>query len=386
MRHSFPRRGRAAALIFAPVLAAYATEPLPAQQAHSTDHHAFRVVTVVEGLENPWGLAFLPGGDMLVTERPGRVRLIRNGQLQAEPVAGVPEVFARGQGGLLDVVLHPDYANNQLVYLSFSKPGDDGNATTAVVRGRFDGTRLNDVEEIFEADAYRSRGQHYGSRLAFDRDGYLYVTVGDRGHNPHTDGHDAQNLSNHPGSVQRLHDDGRVPADNPFVGRAGAQGSIFTYGNRNPQALAMNPATGQMWATEHGARGGDELNLLQAGRNYGWPVITHGVNYNGQEIGVGREAPGMEQPVSFWVPSIATSGMTFYTGDRFPSWAGDLFVGGLAGQQLVRLRLDGTNVVEREIVLEETGRVRDVRTGPDGFIYLLIDASDGPLIRLEPAG
>lgn len=380
------RRGYAAALTFVPVLAACVAGPLQAQGTHSTDHHSFRAVTVVEGLEYPWGLAFLPNGDMLVTERPGRLRVVSGGQLRAEPVAGVPEVFARGQGGMLDVVLHPEYESNQLVYLSFSKPGPDNTATTAVVRGRFDGTRLNDVEEIFEADAYRSRGQHYGSRLAFDRDGLLYVTVGDRGHNPHTEGHDAQNLSNHAGSVQRLHDDGRVPADNPFVGRDGAQSSIFTYGNRNPQALAMHPGTGRMWATEHGARGGDELNLLQAGRNYGWPVITHGVNYNGQEIGVGREQAGMEQPISFWVPSIATSGMAFYTGDRFPAWSGDVFVGGLAGEQLVRLRLDGTNVVEREVVLEEAGRVRDVRVGPDGLIYLLIDAAEGRMLRLEPTG
>lgn len=363
-------------------LTACAAEPLPAQ-TQQTQHHRFNVVTVVAGLENPWGLAFLPGGDMLVTERPGRLRLVRGGQLHPEPIAGVPGVWARGQGGLLDVALHPDFAANRLVYLSYSKPGPDNAATTAIVRGRLNGHALTGVEEIFEADAYRTRGQHFGSRIVF-ADGYMYVTVGDRGDSPHSDSHDAQNLSNHAGKTLRLYDDGRVPDDNPFVGQAGARPEIYTYGNRNQQALALHPQTGQLWATEHGARGGDELNLLLPGRNYGWPIITHGVNYNGRSIGIGTEREGLEQPVVEWTPSIATSGMAFYTGDRFPNWSNDLFVGGLAGEQLVRIRLQGTEPVEQEIVLSGIGRVRDVRTGPDGFIYLVIDAADAPVLRLEP--
>jgi aldose sugar dehydrogenase len=372
-------------LLTAPVLSACLSGPLPAQGTRQSEHHEFRITTLVEGLEHPWGLAFLPDGGMLVTERPGRLRLIRDGQLQPEPIAGVPTVHARGQGGLLDVALHPDFATNRLVYLAYSKPGADNTATTAVVRGRLDGNALTGVQEIFEADAYRSRGQHYGSRIVFDGRGYMYVTVGDRGDNPHGDNHDAQNLSNHAGKTLRLHDDGRVPADNPFVNRAGAKPEIYTWGNRNQQALALHPQTGQLWSTEHGARGGDELNLLLPGRNYGWPIITHGVNYSGQAIGVGRERQGLEQPIVFWVPSIATSGMAFYTGDRFPQWRNDLFVGGLAGQQLVRIRLRGTQAVEQETVLEGIGRIRDVRSGPDGLIYLVMDAPSAPILRLDPA-
>jgi aldose sugar dehydrogenase len=372
-------------LVLVLALTACATESLPAQ-TQQTQHHQFNVVSVVEGLEHPWGLAFLPDGSMLVTERPGRLRVVRDGQLQPEPVTGVPTVWARGQGGLLDVAVHPDFATNRLVYLSYSKPGPDNSATTAVVRGRYENGALTHLEELFEADAYRTRGQHYGSRIVFDGNGYMYVTVGDRGHSPHTDDHDAQNLANHPGKTMRLHDDGRVPQDNPFVGRQGARPEIFTYGNRNQQALALHPQTGELWATEHGARGGDELNLLRPGLNYGWPIITHGVNYNGQPIGIGSEREGLEQPVVHWTPSIATSGMAFYTGDRFPSWRNDLFVGGLAGEVLVRVRLQGAAAVEQETVLSGIGRIRDVRSGPDGYIYLLIDAAEGRMLRLEPAG
>jgi aldose sugar dehydrogenase len=340
--------------------------------------HGVRTVTVVEGLEHPWAVAFLPGGEILVTERPGRLRVVRDGQLIAQPVAGVPEVWARGQGGLLDVVPHPDFASNRLVYLSYSKPGPRG-ATTAVIRGRFEGDRLTDVQEVIEARAWGTRGQHFGSRLAFDPEGYLYITTGDRG-----EMNRAQDLTDHAGAVLRLHDDGRVPADNPFVGRDDARPEIFTWGNRNGQGLAVHPETGQVWQNEHGPRGGDEVNLLQPGRNYGWPVITFGINYDGAPITDRTEQPGMEQPVHHWVPSIATSGMTFYTGDRFPGWRGDLFVGGLAGQVLSRLRLDGTRVVEEERLLENVGRIRDVRTGPDGYLYVLLDAARAPLLRLEP--
>lgn len=369
------------------------TAPLTAQDApvlRSTAHD-YRVVTVADGFENPWGVAFLPGGDILVTERPGRLRIIRDGRLVAQPVAGVPAVLARGQGGLLDVVPHPDFATNRWLYLSFSKPvGDGSEATTAIVRGRFEGDRLVDVEEIFEA---QSRGNgHYGSRIAFDGAGYLYASVGDRQAPPRGDleAHPAQDLSNHHGVIVRLHDDGRVPDDNPFVGRAGALPEIWSYGHRNPQGLAFEPATGTLWATEHGPQGGDEFNPIRPGVNYGWPVVGYGVNYgSGSPIHEASRRDGMESPVHYWVPSIATSGLMFYDGDRFPGWRGNAFAGGLAGQQIARLTLEDGDVVAEETILQGMGRVRDVRQGPDGFIYVALDDRGGratALVRLEPAG
>jgi glucose/arabinose dehydrogenase len=372
---------RACAAFAVVILTGCAAQPLPGQTQRS-QHQSFRTVNVVEGLEHPWGMAFLPDGDILVTERPGRLRIVRDGALDPQPIAGVPEVHARGQGGLLDVAVHPDFANNRFVYLSYSKPGADRTATTAVIRGRFDGTALTDVVEIIEARAWRNAGQHFGSRFAFDRDGFLYITIGERG-----EMQAAQDLSNHQGTVLRLHDDGRVPADNPFVGRDGALPEIFTYGNRSPQGLTVHPVTGELWEAEHGPRGGDEINILRAGANYGWPVITYGINYNGTPITDIQEKEGMEQPVHYWVPSIATSGIAIYDGDRFPAWRGDVFVGGLAGQHLARVRFDAQHRrVEDEKLLEGIGRVRDVRSGPDGYLYLLIDAPDAPLVRIEPAG
>jgi aldose sugar dehydrogenase len=254
-----------------------------------------------------------------------------------------------------------------------------------VVRGRLDGNSLSDVREIFVSNTVASGGQHFGSRLAFDRQGFLYVTAGDRGHGPNAqENHNSQNLGRHAGKVLRLHDDGRAPRDNPFASRAGALPEIYSYGHRNPQALAFHPETGELWSTEHGARGGDELNRIQAGRNYGWPIITHGINYNGQPIGIGKERAGLEPPVVFWVPSIGTSGMAFYTGNRFPNWKGDLFAGGLVGMQVERITLRGTRAVTRETLLGDyRRRIRDVRNGPDGYIYLLID-EPGAVVRLEP--
>jgi glucose/arabinose dehydrogenase len=275
--------------------------------------------------------------------------------------------------------------------VSFSKPDADGSgSTTAVIRGRFENDRLTNVEQIFEAV---SQGRnHYGSRLAFDRNGYLFITVGDRQAPPrgNLQAHPAQDLSNHHGTTIRLHDDGRVPADNPFVGRAGARPEIWTYGHRNPQGLAIHPATGDVWLNEHGPQGGDELNLIRPGRNYGWPVIGYGVNYgSGSPIHESTHREGMEQPAHYWVPSIATSGLLIYTGHRFPQWRGNIFVGGLAGQQLARLTMDGQKVVAEETLLEGLGRIRDVRQGPDGYIYLAIDHRGGdktPVVRLEPVG
>lgn len=356
-------------------------------------HHHYRVVTVADGLENPWAMAWLPNGDMLVTERPGRLRIVRNGRLLPDPVPGLPEVRRGGQGGLLDIALHPNFASNRLIYLSYSKANaDDSEGTTAVIRGRWENDRLTNVEEIFEAKAWtRGRG-HHGSRLAFDRNGYLYITVGDRQAPPagNLEAHPAQDLSNHHGVVIRLHDDGRVPADNPFVSREGALQEIWSYGHRNQQGLVIHPETGDIWATEHGPQGGDELNLIQSGRNYGWPVVGYGVNYrSGTAIHSGTHRDGMEPPVHVWVPSIATSGLLLYTGNAFPDWRGNLFVGGMAGEQLARLTLDGQRVLNEETLAQRLGRIRDVRQGPDGFIYLAIEDRGGAptaIVRLEPAG
>ena len=354
-------------------------------------HHEYRIVTVVEGLEVPWSMAFLPDGDMLVTERPGRLRIIRNGRLLVEPVSGVPAVFALGQGGLFDVVLHPEFATNRLIYLSFAKPLGEG-STTAVIRARFQDDRLSEIEEVFEAVA-QGRG-HYGGRLAFDAQGYLFVTAGDRmaPSSGDLEAHPAQDLSNHHGVVVRLHDDGRVPSDNPFVGRSDALPEIWSYGHRNPQGLAIDPATGNVWINEHGPQGGDELNLIEPGKNYGWPVIGYGVNYgSGLTIHEGTRREGMETPVHFWVPSIATSGLMIYGGNRFPEWRGNVFVGGMAGQQLARVAMQVDRPLQsewEETLLPGLGRIRDVREGPDGYIYIAVSDRAGaptPIIRLEPA-
>ncbi len=345
--------------------------------------HDYRVVTLVEDLENPWGMAFMPGGDVLVTERPGRLRIVRDWTLDPEPIAGVPEVAEVGQGGLLDVALHPDFETNRMVYLAYAKRGGGETATTAVSRGALsmDGRTLRNVEEIWEADAYTGRGVHFGSRIVFDADGYMYVSVGDRGQM-----REAQNRANHQGTINRLNDDGTIPEDNPFVGEEGVQGSIYTWGNRSPQGLAIHPETGELWETEHGPRGGDELNRLLPGANYGWPTITYGINYNGSTIGEGiTERDGMEQPATYWVPSIATSGLMFYDGDRFPNWRGDAFVGGLAGLQIARVDMEGNEVVGREVLLDGLEqRIRAVVQGPDGYIYALVDTARGPILRLEP--
>ncbi|MBA4157674.1 MAG: PQQ-dependent sugar dehydrogenase [Gemmatimonadetes bacterium] len=378
-RTPWPPRLLGAIAIFG--LAACTQQPTIAHgQVHESEHHSYRVATVAEGLEHPWSVAFLPNGDLLVTERPGRLRVIRNGTLDPQPVSGVPEVVAQRQGGLLDVVLHPRFEQNRLVYLSYSKPGPNG-ATTAVVRGRFEGDRLSDVVEVFEANAWAETGAHFGSRLLFDREGYLYVTIGDRGTMDR-----AQERGDHAGTTLRLHDDGRVPRDNPFVGQTGVLPEIYTYGNRNAQGMALHPQTGEVWQTEHGPRGGDEVNLIRAGSNYGWPLVTHGIGYDRTRITELTEAPGIEPPLLHWTPSIAPSGTAFYTGDAFPAWRGNLFIGALAGQHLARVSFDGTRFVEQEQLLSNAGhRIRDVRDGPDGHIYVLVDSPNAPLLRLEPA-
>jgi glucose/arabinose dehydrogenase len=369
---------------FACTLAALLAGALPpcGAQTLKTQEHSIRVVRLVEGLEHPWSLAFLPDGRMLVTERPGRLRIVgKGGKLEAQPVSGVPSVAATGQGGLLDVALHPRYPENGLVYLSYSARGEGGTGTE-VARGRLTGYRLEDVQVIFRQLPKSGGGRHFGSRLVFDRQGFLYVTLGDRG-----DQDRAQRPDDHAGSVIRLHDDGAVPADNPFVGKPGWKSEKFTLGNRNMQGAALHPQTGLLWTHEHGPQGGDEVNVMRAAINYGWPVITYGVEYViGTKIGVGTHRNGMAQPVHYWVPSIAPSGMAFYSGERFPRWRGDLFVGALREQVLVRLKLDGEKVVTEERMLKDAlGRIRDVRSGPDGHLYLLTDASNGALVRIEPA-
>jgi glucose/arabinose dehydrogenase len=318
---------------------------------------------------------------MLVTERDGRLRVVKDGKLDPQPVAGLPRVAAQGQGGLFDVVLHPRFADNGLVYLSYAARGEDG-IGTELARARLAGQRLENLQVLFRQSPKGSTGRHFGGRIVFDRQGFLYLTLGDRGEMER-----AQRPDDHAGSVIRLHDDGRVPADNPFAGKPGWKAEKYTLGNRNMQGAALHPQTGLLWTHEHGPQGGDEVNVIRAGVNYGWPVITYGVNYGfGSQIGEGTAKPGMAQPIHTWVPSIAPSGMAFYAGDRFPKWRGNLFVGALKDQMLVRLALEGEKVLREERLLKgRLGRIRDVRAGPDGFLYLLTDESDGVLARLEPA-
>lgn len=356
-------------------------------QTIQTREHELRVVTVAEGLERPWGLAFLPDGRMLVTERPGRLRVVgRDGKLDPTPVTGLPRVDAQGQGGLLDVVLHPKYRDNGWIYWSYAQRDAAGNNGTEVARGRLAGQpgayRLEGVEVIFRMAPKTNTGFHFGARIVFDRDGLMYVTLGDRGDMPR-----AQKLDDHAGKILRLTDDGRPAPGNPFAKDPNAKPEIYSLGNRNVQGAALHPKTGVLWAVEHGPQGGDELNVIKAGVNYGWPVITYGVNYvSGTKIGEGTEKAGMAQPVKYWVPSPAISGMAFYEGDRFPKWRGDVLIGALRGQSLIRVRLDGEKFVEDEFMLAGSlPRVRDVRVGPDGFVYLLTDVPNGSIVRLEPA-
>jgi aldose sugar dehydrogenase len=362
------------------MLLALAAAPACAQ-TYQSEKHAFRVVELVRGLEQPWSLAFLPDGRMLVTEKVGRLRVVKDGRLDPRPIEGLPEVEVHGQGGLMDVALHPRFPENGLVYLSYAERGEGG-VGTAVARGRLAGHRLEDVQVIFRQQPKGSTGRHFGSRLVFDREGHLYLTLGDRGEMER-----AQQPDDHAGSVIRIHDDGGVPGDNPFVGKPGWKWEKYTLGNRNMQGAALHPQTGRLWTHEHGPQGGDEVNVVKPGANYGWPVITYGVNYGiGTKIGEGTAKPGMEQPLHKWVPSIAPSGMAFYTGDKFPRWRGSLFVGALRAELLVRLELDGEKVVREERLLRrELGRIRDVRQGPDGYLYLLTDESRAVLARLEPA-
>jgi aldose sugar dehydrogenase len=346
-----------------------------------SERHAFKLETVAEGLETPWGMAFLPDGRMIVTERPGRLRIITPGQSLGPEVSGLPRVWVQQDGGLMDVAVHPDFAKNGWIYLSFSEPGQvKGASMTVIVRGRVRDSKWVDQETLYKAppELYWDDNTHFGSRFLFDREGHLFYSIGDRGHQD-----DAQDLSLPDGKIHRLHDDGRIPKDNPFVGRPGALPSIWSYGNRNPQGLDWHPVTGDLWSTEHGPRGGDELNRIEPGRNYGWPVISYGMNYDGTPVTDKTEQAGMEQPVMQWTPSIAACAIVFYTGDRFPGWKNDLFVTALGGQSLRRLVIERNRVVHEEVLFKGLGRVRDVLNGPDGALYVVLN-DPGRIVRMVP--
>ncbi|ACB74102.1 PQQ-dependent sugar dehydrogenase [Opitutus terrae] len=363
--------------------------PLPAGVQHS-EEHAFRIEPVASGFDVPWSLTFLPDRRILVTERVGRLRVIEaDGQLNPEPVAGLPtNILVRDEAGLMSVVADPDYAHNGWIYLSYSDRGPNDTAMTKIVRGRLRHGRWIDEQEVFAIDPrdYLPSSVLFGGRLAFAGE-YLFFSVGERGMEEGTTGQ-AQDLRTANGKIHRVFHDGRTPPDNPFVGRDGSLGSIWAYGVRNPQGLAINPRDGAVWETEHGPRGGDELNAIRRGANYGWPVITYGMNYDGTPISDKTAAPGMEQPVINWTPSIAVSQLEFYTGDRFPRWKGNLFIGSLAQQKFIRVVVDGDRVVHREEVFRGLGRVRDIKTGPEGNLYLAIEliGKPGRIVRLVPAG
>ncbi|MCW7536387.1 PQQ-dependent sugar dehydrogenase [Aquabacterium sp. A7-Y] len=365
-----PRLSRAALLTLALIAGAW---PLSAA--------ALKPVTVARGLQNPWGLAFLPDGRMLVTERPGRLRLVSPQGRLGPPLAGLPAIDAGGQGGLLDVAVDPRFKDNGWIYFSYSEAGEGGSGT-AVARARLQGERLTELSVIFRQAPKYKGGNHFGSRLVFGRDGRLFVTLGDR-FGPRQQ---AQELDNHLGKIVRIEADGRVPGDNPLVGKPPGRPEIWSWGHRNVQGAALHPQTGELWTHEHGPQGGDEVNIAERGKNYGWPVITYGREYGtGLRIGEGNTKAGMEQPLLHWVPSIAPSGMAFVTSERYPGWQGNLVVGALRAQVLVRLELDGRKVVREERLLQTLHeRIRDVRQGPDGWLYILTDSEDGRIVRLQP--
>jgi len=391
--HTFVRPGtpappqrafRALLVAFALSVGAACASAQQAQRSPTPDAQPLQasVKVVAEGLEHPWGLALLPDGSMLVTERPGRLRKVAADGTVSPPIAGVPQVLARGQGGLLDLALSPDFERDRMVYLSFSEPGDGG-AGTAVARGRLGEKGLEGTQVIWRQQPKVQGPNHWGSRLVFAPDGTLYVTLGDRFSYREL----VQPLSTTVGKIVRINADGSIPRDNPLVGKDGALPEIWSYGHRNLQAAAVHPQTGQLWTLEHGARGGDELNHPQAGRNYGWPVITYGVDYSGVKIGEGTSKPGMEQPVYYWDPVIAPSGAVFYTGNAFPEWRGNLLVGSMRPGGLVRLVLDDSGRVTREERYRDgalRARIRDVVQAADGSIYVITDSDDGQILRIAP--
>lgn len=362
--------------------AANSGESLQEVGTQDTEYKNIRVLKVARGLENPWSVAFLPDGRFLVTERPGRLNIIDKGKVI--PVSGVPEVKNQGQGGLLDVVIHPAYAENGWIYLTYSKPNGNGETATALARGRLQGNTLVDVKDLFVQNRYSQPGRHYGSRLAWTNDGKLLMSIGDRGADPPR----AQDLSDHAGTLLRLNDDGSVPQDNPFAGNDKILDEIYAYGLRNIQGLAVNPATGEIWVTDHGPRGGDELNRIEGGKNYGWPIVTRGLDYGTEgpfPDAVARRAEGITPPFYEFLPTLAPSGLALVTAPQFPAWQGNVLAGGLRSERIRRVVFDKNEVLhEEELLLGKVGRIRDVRQGPDGNIYVLNDDSEGALYRIEP--
>jgi glucose/arabinose dehydrogenase len=380
----FPSLARLRPVLAALVMAVLATgcaTPLTAAERFQTERAALTVEPIASGLVHPWGLAFLPDGDMLVTERAGRMRVVTAEGEISEPISGLPEIWSRGQGGLLDVILGPDYVETGRIYFSYSEPGEGG-ASTAVARAVLDRDELalSELEVIFRQQPKSSGGRHFGSRLVFANDGTLFITIGDRGQRERT-----QNFTINRGQVIRVNPDGSIPEDNPFVGVDGRLPEVWSYGHRNPQGADLHPETGELWLHEHAAQGGDEVNVPKAGRNYGWPTIHYGEDYGGGQFGEGTEKEGLEQPIYYWDPSIAPSGMTFYTSDRVPSWQGDIFVGALKFRMLVRLDVEDGEIVHEERMLGDLRqRIRAVDQGPDGRLYLLTDARDGQVLRVTP--
>lgn len=347
--------------------------------------HEINVTVFAEGLNQPWGMTFLPDGQLLVTEKAGQLRLIdNNGKVSAPIKEGLPDVNTTGQGGLLDVVLDPDFKQNKMIYFSYAKLEQDNNESrTAVAKAQLDNHKLSHVKQIWQQAQSKKAGYHYGSRLVFDQTGHLFVTLGDRNYGKD----EVQDLSTHFGKVVRIDTDGKPATDNPFLNQANALPDIFSYGHRNIQGAFLHPETGELWGNEHGPRGGDEINLIKAGNNYGWPIITYGINYNGTPITDKRSMPGMEQPVHYWDPSIATSGMLIYTGDAFPNWQGDLFTGALKLMHLNRIKLNDNHMVvaEERLLKKQKQRIRAIEQGPDGFIYVATDNSAGQILKISPA-
>jgi glucose/arabinose dehydrogenase len=343
----------------------------------TSENFRYAIDTIATDLLNPWGLTFLPNNDLLVTERSGEIRIIRNDQLLEEIINGVPEVYAVGQGGLFEIKLHPDYETNGWLYITYAAKGSNG-GNTAVMRARLEGLNLVDKEIIFQAGPFRTGGNHFGGHLEFDRQGYLYLSVGERG-----DRSNAQTLSNQSGKILRLNDDGSIPPDNPYVNQNGAKPEIYTYGNRNPQGMAVHPETGEIWTHEHGPMGGDEINIVKPGTNYGWPEVTYGTNYDGTIITNITTREDVADPLHYWVPSIAPCGMEFVTSDLYPPWKGNLLVGSLKFRYVARLELDGEKVISEERIIENLGRVRSIAQGPDGLIYVSVE-SPGMVVRLIP--
>jgi glucose/arabinose dehydrogenase len=349
-----------------------------------------QTTTILQGLERPWGMAWLPDGSILITERPGRLRIVRNGELDLQPISGVPEVFAVNHGGLLDISLHPNFAENRLVYFTYSDGTNQANRTK-VARATFDGTSLQNWEDIFEVNPTKPEGQHFGSRIVWLPDNTMLVGLGDGGNPPIQLNGDlirkqAQNLNSHLGSVVRLNDDGSIPQDNPFVKVADANSAIWSYGHRNIQGMTIDPVTNRVWATEHGSRGGDEVNIIEAEQNYGWPEVSYSNEYTGGEVAEISSRPDVPEPELIWTPSIAPSGLAFYSSDRFSQWQGDLFAGGLVSRDVRRIDLDGEGNILGEESISIGQRVRDVRQGPDGMLYILTDEQNGSLISIEPEG